>query len=155
MTQKSTGRKRGRPRKTDAQRQAQVQGEVEAVPEEVPQIQEVPNGLDPGELYASEETKTLEIIFKGQKWVFKYKDLNWGDKNYCIDQAQMWEGQSFKFSVQKYYAIALTRMLVESPIRPITETTLQKLDRNVGERLIAIVPNPIEAPAELEAVKKV
>ena len=45
-------------------------------------------------------------------------------------------------------------MLVDTPIRPITETTLSKLDRRIGEQLIAIVPNPVEMPEEVEELKK-
>ena len=92
-----------------------------------------PKGVNSGDLFASEEESELEIVHKGQTWTFRYKDLTWGDKNYCIDQAQIWEGESFRFSVQRYYAAALTRMITSSPIRPITEITLQKLDRAVGE----------------------
>ena len=46
-------------------------------------------------------------------------------------------------------------MLVDTPIRPITEMTLQSLDRAVGEKLIQIVPNPVEDTAILDEVKKV
>ena len=115
----------------------------------------IPKGVDSGDLFASEDERELEIVHKGRTWTFRYKDLTWGDKNYCIDQAQQWEGDSFKFSVQKYFAAALTRMITSSPIRPITELTLQKLDRVVGEKLITIVPSPVEDTAALDEVKKV
>ena len=36
-------------------------------------------------------------------------------------------------------------MLTDTPIRPITETTLNQLDRRIGEQLIAIVPQPVES----------
>ena len=35
-------------------------------------------------------------------------------------------------------------MLTHTPIRPITETTLNRLDRRIGEQLVAIVPQPVE-----------
>ena len=111
-------------------------------------------GSDPGDLFASEEEKTLEVLHQGKKWVFKYKEMTWGDKNKCLDEAQEWKGGDFKFSISISYAIALTKMLTTTPVRPITEMTLQKLDRTVGEQLTAIVPQPIEAPPDLEALKK-
>ena len=153
---KGTGRKRGRPRKNpEATQQAKDQeGSEDMVTETETVAEDFPVGTDSGSLFASEETKTLEIIFKGQKWVFTYKDLNWGDKNACVDQAQEWENGEFKFSVNKYYVKALSLMLVDTPIRPITETTLSKLDRRIGEQLIAIVPNPVEMPEEVEELKK-
>ena len=39
-------------------------------------------------------------------------------------------------------------MLTSAPIKPITETTLNQLDRHIGEQLIAIVPQPVEAAVE-------
>ena len=153
---KGTGRKRGRPsKKSEAEQQAKDQeGSEDMVQETETIVEDFPVGTDSGSLFASEETKTLEIIFKGQKWVFTYKDLNWGDKNACVDQAQEWENGEFKFSVNKYYVKALSLMLVDTPIRPITETTLAKLDRRIGEQLISIVPNPVETPQETEEIKK-
>ena len=153
---KGTGRKRGRPsKKSEAEQQAKDHEGSEDMVQETATIKEdYPVGTDSGSLFASEETKTLEIIFKGQKWVFTYKDLTWGDKNACVDQAQEWENGEFKFSVNKYYVKALSLMLVDTPIRPITETTLAKLDRRIGEQLVAIVPNPVEMPGEVEDLKK-
>ena len=153
---KGTGRKRGRPsKKSEAEQQAKDQEGSEDMVKETEVIEEeIPVGTDSGILFASEETKTLEIIFKGQKWVFTYKDLTWGDKNACVDQAQEWDNGEFKFSVNKYYVKALSLMLVDTPIRPITETTLAKLDRRIGEQLVAIVPNPVEMPGEVEDLKK-
>jgi len=154
---KGTGRKRGRPKKnSEANQQVKDQEGSEDMVKETEVIEEgFPVGTDSGILFASEEIKTLEIIFKGQKWVFTYKDLTWGDKNACVDQAQEWDNGEFKFSVNTYYVKALSMMLVDTPIRPITETTLAKLDRRIGEQLIAIVPNPVEVPGEVEDLKKV
>ena len=122
--------------------------DVEVVPEVVVE-EALPMGNDPSVLYAGREEHSLEIIHAGQRWVFKYKDLSWGQKNECIDLAQQWDTDAgFKFSVTKYYAAALTKMLTSGPIKPITETTLNQLDRQIGEKLIAIVPQPVEAAVE-------
>ena len=152
-----TKRGRGRPRKNNGEvmmvEESTVAPEenVEAVPEVVEE--ELPMGNDPSILYAGREEHSLEIVHAGQRWVFKYKDLSWGQKNECIDEAQQWDTDAgFKFSVTKYYAAALTKMLTSAPIKPITETTLNQLDRQIGEKLIAIVPQPVE-PA-VEDVKK-
>jgi len=159
-------RKRGRPRKNPASTEGTViEGTVVdqtdigigTVSEDTPESVPLPRGVNSGDLFASEEEHELEIVHKGQVWSFRYKDLTWGDKNYCIDQAQQWDtdGASFRFSVQKYFAAALTRMLTSTPIRPVTELTLQNLDRAVGEKLISIVPNPVEDTSVLDEVKKV
>ena len=162
----ATGSGRGRPKgskntpkaTTAGEEQEQVQdtGSSEEIPivplvASEPEIQE---GSNPGDLFASEEEKTLEVLHQGKKWIFKYKELAWGDKNKCLDDAQTWKNGEFQFSISKYYAIALTRMLTQTPVRPITEMTLQKLDRAVGEQLTAIVPQPIETPPDLSALKK-
>ena len=154
-------RKRGRPRKTPVSEQVinDQEGTGEGMAQAsvtTPAEEPLPRGVNSGDLFASEEEHELEIVHKGQTWSFKYKDLTWGDKNFCIDQAQQWDtdGGSFKFSIQKYFAAALTRMLTSTPIRPITEMTLQSLDRAVGEKLIQIVPNPVEDTEILDEVKK-
>ena len=115
-------------------------------PAEVPPVDEtLPLGSDPSLLYAGREEKVLEIVHAGQRWQFKYKELSWGQKNACIDDAQQWDSETgFRFSVSKYYASALTKMLTDTPIRPITETTLNQLDRSIGEKLTSIVPQPVE-----------
>jgi len=145
-------KRRGRPRKVVTEGEEMVQEQEMGSSEETSSVED---GVNPGDLFASDEEKTLEVFHRGKKWIFKYKDMPWGDKNKCLDEAQNWQGGEFKFSIQKYYASALTRMLTQTPIRPITETTLQKLDRSVGEQLTAIVPQPIEAPADLDELKKV
>jgi len=152
----------GRPRKSESSQAVKTDPQVVDIIEGVGSVQDtvapepelIPKGMHSGDLFASEDEHEIEIIHKGQVWSFKYKDLSWGDKNYCIDQAQVWEGETFRFSIQKYYASALTRMLTQSPIRPVTAMTLDKLDRGVGDKLIAIVPNPIEDTSVLDEVKK-
>ena len=80
--------------------------------------------------------------------------MTWGEKSECIDAAQVWGDGDFKFSIFRYYAMALQKMLVRSPVRPITETTLSRLQREIGEALQSIVPNPVEQ-GEVEAIIKV
>ena len=112
---------------------------------EVTEDQDIPFGDDPSLLFASNEEEILEIVHQGRRWQFKYRQMTWGEKNYCVDKAQTWDNNGvFNFSLQSYYAAALTKMLTETPIKPITETTLSKLDRKIGEALISIVPQPIE-----------
>jgi len=109
----------------------------------------LPLGTDSSALFAVKTEQTLEIIHEGKRYLFKYKDLTWGEKNACVDAAQSWSDPAgFSFSVSKYYASALTRMLTDTPIRPITETTLNQLDRRIGEQLIAIVPAPVESSVQ-------
>ena len=109
----------------------------------------LPMGTDSSFLFAGREEKVLEIVHAGQRWQFKYKDLSWGQKNACVDEAQRWDPEAgFQFSVSKYYAAALTKMLTDTPIRPITETTLNQLDRSIGEKLTSIVPQPVEQAVE-------
>lgn len=145
-------KRRGRPRKVVTEGEEMVQEQEMGSSEKTSSIED---GVNPGDLFASDEEKTLEVFHQGKKWLFKYRDMPWGDKNKCLDEAQNWQGGEFKFSIQKYYAAALTRMLTQTPIRPITELTLQKLDRSVGEQLTAIVPQPIETPPDMDTLKKV
>jgi len=153
-------RGRGRPRKVETEENMVSSDSFEANPavesvQEMPVMasNEIPMGTDASLLNAGREEKVLEIIHAGQRWLFKYKDLSWGQKNACIDEAQQWDADSgFRFSVSKYYAAALTKMLTDTPIHPVTETTLNNLDRSIGEKLISLVPQPVEQG--VEEVKK-
>ena len=116
--------------------------------------EELEEGVDPSMLYADTREHQLEVRAMGKKWTFYYRDMTWGEKNECIDAAQVWESGEFKFSISAYYALALQKMLTRSPIRPISETTLKKLHRSVGDALTSIVPTPVEQD-EVEAIKKV
>lgn len=149
-----TKRGRGRPKKVQIEDNMVNSFEAEEneipivfeEPAEAPPVDEtLPLGSDPSLLYAGREEKVLEVVHAGQRWEFKYKELSWGQKNACIDEAQQWDSDTgFRFSVSKYYAAALTKMLTDTPIRPITESTLNQLDRSIGERLTSIVPQPVE-----------
>jgi len=139
----------GRPRKSQVEEEAQTQLE-DSTTEEIIELEE---GTDPSALYADSSEHVLELQLKGKKWTFYYRDMTWGEKSECIDAAQIWGDGDFKFSIFRYYAMALQKMLVRSPIRPMTETTLQKLSREVGEALISIVPTPVEE-TEVQAIKK-
>jgi hypothetical protein len=159
MTQQ-VKRGRGRPRKVQTEDNmvnndsfdgGSVVEPVQEVAQDTPVVpsDELPMGTDASLLLAGSVEKVLEIVHAGQRWQFKYKELSWGQKNTCIDEAQEWDtDQGFKFSVSKYYAAALTRMLTDTPISPVTEVTLNSLDRAIGEKLIALVPQPVEQNVE-------
>ena len=81
----ATGSRRGRPKggkntpkaTTAGAEQEQVQdmGSSEEIPivppvASAPEIQE---GSNPGDLFASDEEKSLEIFHKGKKWIFNIK----------------------------------------------------------------------------------
>jgi len=121
-----------------------------------PELEEpvLEEGTNPGDLFTDAEEKTLEIVHKNKKWVFKYKDLSWKEKYDCVDEAANIDGESFSFSLGKYYIVALGKMLTYSPIQPISETTLGRLDKDVGAQLLAIVPPPADEAA-ISKVKKV
>ena len=88
----------------------------------------LPLGTDSSALFAVKTEQTLEIIHEGKRYLFKYKDLTWGEKNACVDAAQSWDQiAGFSFSVSKYYAVALTRMLTDTPIRPISGCVYKSL----------------------------
>ena len=153
----ATSGRRGRPKGSKNSPTASKAGEVQVQAQDTGSSEEsssLEEGSNPGDLFASETERSIEVTHQGKKWIFKYRDLTWGDKNKCLDDAQNWKDGEFQFSISKYYSMALTRMLTQTPVRPITEMTLTKLDRFVGEQLTAIVPQPMETPPDIEAVKK-
>jgi len=138
----------GRPKKVQDTGLEQEQGDQSESDEELEE------GTDPSVLFADTIEHRLELQFQGKKWTFYYREMTWGEKNECVDAAQVWVNGEFSFSISKYYVMALQKMLIRSPVRPITETTLSRLNRDIGEALTSIVPNPMEQGA-VEAVKKV
>jgi hypothetical protein len=100
-------------------------------------------GTDPSELLVSQSEKTKEIIHDGKKYTFYYKNLSWHEKYKCLDDAHMIDGDQVRFSLSKYYSLMLSKMLIRGPLNPITETTINKLDEDVGSQLIDIVPPPV------------
>ena len=137
----------GRPRK--------VQEEVTEQESDQQGIEEeLEEGVDPSVLFADSNEHSLELQYQGKKWTFYYRDMTWGEKNECVDAAQIWDSGDFSFSISKYYVMALQKMLIRSPVRPITETTLSRLNREIGEALTSIVPNPMEQ-GTVDMVKKV
>ena len=104
----------GRPRKSQVEEEAQAQVDEDSTTEEV----NLEEGTDPSALYADSSEHVLELQLKGKKWTFYYRDMTWGEKSACIDAAQIWGDGDFKFSIFRYYAMALQKMLVRSPIRP-------------------------------------
>ena len=138
----------GRPKKVQDKGLEQEQGDQSESDEELEE------GTDPSVLFADTIEHRQELQFQGKKWTFYYREMTWGEKNECVDAAQVWVNGEFSFSISKYYVMALQKMLIRSPVRPITETTLSRLNRDIGEALTSIVPNPMEQGA-VEAVKKV
>ena len=138
----------GRPKKVQDQEMDQEQGNQQGNEEELIE------GTDPSVLFADSNEHSLELQYQGKKGTFYYRDMSWGEKNECVDAAQVWDSGDFSFSISKYYVMALQKMLIRSPVRPITETTLSRLNREIGEALTSIVPNPMEQ-GTVEAVKKV
>jgi len=129
----------------------------EVAPEETPVTSEeviVPleTGTDGTELFVKQNLQTLEIFHNDKKWVFTYKDLSWAEKYKCVDAAQIWKDGEFSFSLASYYVAALVAMIVDSPVRPFTDTTLGQLDASVVAQLITIAPTP--ADPEIPAAAK-
>ena len=128
-------------------------------PESETVVEELELGVNPNDLFTSpEEIKELEFIFKGKRWVIKYRELTWKEKYDCVDTAQVWgtgengEGE-FKFSLSTYYITSLVKMIKEAPFTPISETTLSRLDSQVGSILQTIVPLPAD-PEMASIIKK-
>lgn len=132
-------------------------GTVEEVEEEV--VEEIELGDNPNDLFAkATDIEELVFVFNNKKWIVKYRNLAWQEKNECVEEAQIYDvdekgNTSFKFSLSKYYTASLIKMIVEAPFSPVTETILSKLDAKVGGILQTIVPNPAD-PDLASAIKK-
>jgi len=124
----------------------------EVAPEEIP-VAPLSTGTDGTELFVQQNLKTLEIFHNDKKWVFTYRDLSWAEKYKCVDVAQVWKEGEFSFSLASYYIAALVAMIVDSPVKPFTATTLGQLDASVVAQLITIAPTPAD-PEIPEAAKK-
>jgi len=120
-------------------------------PKEEP-VAPLATGTDGTELFVQQNVKTLEIFHNDKKWVFTYKDLSWAEKYKCVDAAQIWKDGEFTFSLASYYMTALVAMIVDSPVKPFTDTVIGKLDTAVVAQLVTVVPTP--ADPEIPAAAK-
>ena len=123
----------------------------EVAPEETPVVP-LATGFDGTELFVKDNLKTLEIFHNDKKWVFTYKELSWAEKYKCVDAAQIWKEGEFSFSLAAYYVAALVAMVVDSPVKPFTDTIIGKLDSAVVAQLVKVVPTP--ADPEIPAAAK-
>lgn len=107
-------------------------------------------------LRTEDNPHTLTLEIDGEQTTWNYNDLSFYEKQKCISKATVIsqvEGEyTYNFDLAIYYTEALSRMLVAAPI-PITTTTLQNLKASIGDRLISIVPAPLEG-GSTEAIKK-
>ena len=142
---------------TSSEQPSQVTSSAEPVESTVvteePVVEEPVTGTDGNELFVNEANQALEVTHNDKKWVFIYRELSWAEKYKCVDAAQVWTQGEFSFSLSAYYTAALIEMIVDSPIRPFTETTLARLDTNVVAQLLTIVPPPAD-PEIPEQAKK-
>ena len=142
---------------TSSEQPSQVTSSAEPVESTVvteePVVEEPVTGTDGNELFVNEANQALEVTHNDKKWVFIYRELSWAEKYKCVDVAQVWNQGEFSFSLSAYYTAALIEMIVDSPVRPFTETTLSKLDTNVVAQLLTIVPPPAD-PEIPEQAKK-
>jgi len=125
----------------------------ETVSIEEPVVEELTVGSDGNELFVDTALNTLDIWHNDKKWTFTYKKLSWAEKYKCVDAAQIWNEGEFSFSLSLYYTMSLIAMIMDSPIKPFTETTLARLDSGVVAQLLTIVPPPAD-PEIPEAAKK-
>ena len=126
----------------------------ETVSTEEPVVEKFAVGSDGNELFVNTSLNTLNIFHNDKTWLFTYRNLSWAEKYKCVDAAQVWSEGEFSFSLSSYYTAALIAMIMDSPIKPFTETTLARLDSAVVTQLLTIVPPPAD-PEIPEAAKKV
>ena len=142
---------------TSSEQPSQVTSSAEPVESTVvteePVVEEPVTGTDGNELFVNEANQALEVTHNDKKWVFIYRELSWAEKYKCVDVAQVWNQGEFSFSLSAYYTAALIEMIVDSPIRPFTETTLARLDTNVVAQLLTIVPPPADPDIPEQAKK--
>ena len=71
-----------RKRTTRVKKVEEPVAEVEEIEEddEYEDVEELPLGDDSSVLFADNQEKSLEIIHAGKRWIFKYKEMTWGEK---------------------------------------------------------------------------
>lgn len=104
-----------------------------------------------------DSTDSLTIEIDGEEATFEYINLSWYEKQQCISKATVItpneKGEtSFIFDVSTYYTEALLKMITVAPF-PITLQVLQNLKSEIGDKLMSIVPMPLDN-SQREAVKK-
>ena len=99
-------------------------------------------------LRSDAEPNVLTFEIDGQETTWEYRDLSWYEKNQCIAKATVIipdkDGNTtFSFDPAIYYSEALLKMITAAPL-PITPQSIQNLRSEIGDRLVSIVPVPLD-----------
>jgi hypothetical protein len=90
-------------------------------------------------LMLSEKSKEFSVFFKGQEYIFSYKELPWG--THLEQVSKNWDGDVFNIS--GYYEDMLLETLLSFPdgSRP-TRSVLRKFHPDIFYQLQEMVPKP-------------
>lgn len=93
--------------------------------------------------------KEVEILFEGQKLVFKVRNLSWSAMNQILSKCSSFtQDKKAIFDLDLYYREALIAMVVGTPTTPpfnggpLTHALLVSLSPEFGSKLEELVPLP-------------
>lgn len=98
-------------------------------------------GTNPDELFASAETREIEIEYNNKMWKFVVRDLTWAEKNQIISESAIMKSTNkgaaaARFDVNRYNQLYLEKTVVEGPFE-INRVNLLKLNAEFGDLLVA------------------
>ena len=96
-------------------------------------------------LFTSEETKKVELEFKGQKIELILKELSWSKKNQILSRCFTYQSDgSVSFNLDRYLKDALCEIIVNAPWGQTTSIFLTRVNPTFGAMLEKLVPKAFE-----------
>lgn len=114
--------------------------------EEEIQIEELPIGTDPNELFVSQNTEDIEIVYNGKRWQFTIRELTWKEEGDCetaainlkVTGSKRNPTQNVQMDPGAYNMAYLQKAIVKSPF-PITIKSFLRIGEEFGDLLVAAV----------------
>ena len=109
-------------------------------------------------LVEANKIHTIELDIYGEILTLSYRKLHWKKTSKAMSYAMEYNQDPTDktkvvgtFRLDTYYVYALREMIVNPPF-PLTDTVFDAIPQEAGEKLQALMPNPLSAGATAEKV---
>jgi len=103
-------------------------------------------GTKADELYASQDTRVVTIVYKDKEWDFTVRDLTWKQKGDCITAGMKvaieGKGKTKHMTMDgpAYNIAYMMKAIVKAPF-PVNMASFMKLDSDFGDLLVDAIVN--------------
>ena len=118
---------------------------------------ELPEGTDVNKLFTSQDTRNVDIEYKGENWRFVVRELTWKERGDVMKQAakidiggKKGSNKSIAMDMTSYNITYMMKAIVKSPFGSLTMATFMKLDEKFGNLMVDAIVDPEDMTDEEE-----